>query len=203
MENLKYYELCKEFDKIKELNIPSIYIGNFFSDLRCEIDLAYSRKKKNLSAENIKILTENWNAMTNKVNKYERDCFNNQTLNPVSEIDLAETTQKIKLIEVKLEELRLLLETLSQSEFRSIDAATNEALKKKNELLVETDQLIEKLKYKMERILFMNMTIIFLERNKCQNKEIFEELDEETTVGKLILITNEYFSNASVSVIKM
>lgn len=200
MTNAKYYELLKEYEQIKMLNNPLIYITGYFSDLRSEIDLSFAKLKKKVYAENIKTLNTNCDQMITRVNLFEKECLNNQTINKIDETIQTNGFKRLEMIHKKLIELKKVMESISKQ--KVLDTNTNEAIKKKSELFIDIQHLIYSLRIEMECLLFMNKSIIFLDRNKCLNSKIFDQLDKQTAVGKLIIITNVYFSIQSIEILK-
>ena len=200
MTNAKYYELLKEYEQIKMLNNPLIYITGYFSDLRSEIDLSFAKLKKKVYAENIKTLNTNCDQMITRVNLFEKECLNNQTINKIDETIQTNGFKRLEMIHKKLIELKKVMESISKQ--KVLDTNTNEAIKKKSELFIDIQHLIYSLRIEMECLLFMNKSIMFLDRNKCLNSKIFDQLDKQTAVGKLIIITNVYFSIQSIEILK-
>ena len=77
----------------------------------------------------------------------------------------------------------------------------------------EINHLIYDQTVKLEKVLFQNKAIIFLDRIKCgnwmdnylddeQERNIFDEMDPETTVGKLVCVNNEYFGHLATEILK-
>lgn len=89
------------------------------------------------------------------------------------------------------------------------DCLKNE--KHKNEELAETNEqklnsnelnnLLLEYKIKIEKKLFNNKTIIFLDKTLNKSQELFHKMEQETTVGKLIIITNDYLGLDAASII--
>ena len=78
----------------------------------------------------------------------------------------------------------------------------NEAIKKRDELILEISVSLEELRVKLEEILFLNSTIIFLNKHGSPNDKIFNDLESDTTVGKLVLVRNQYFTRANLEILR-
>ena len=190
MTTISSNDLDKQLYKLKEiLNFPRIYLCNYFADLKTEIDLSFAKKQQNSSnAEIMQILHENYKQMIDKVNSIEEHCLKIQKQTFNDELT-HETNSIIKQIENKL------------------NITTDEYLSKEiNDLLYEQT-------LKLERVIFQNRTLIFLDRSKCchfiddfndneEERNLFDEMDPNTTVGKLVCVYNEYFGYLATEILK-
>lgn len=68
----------------------------------------------------------------------------------------------------------------------------------------EDEDLIYKQIVKLESVLFLNKTVFFLDKSKCNEDllQIFSLMDPNTTVGLLLFIKNEYFGTKGTDLIK-
>lgn len=185
--------LDKEFNKLKEIfHYPRLYLSNHFSDLKSEIDMAFARKRDQLTVSAKKAqLDEHFTQMINKLSSYEQECMKFQKTHEYASELQAETQESIKTIENKL--------TNQLDEY----------------LIKEISDLIYDQITKLQKVLFLNKSVIFLDRSKCyhmadnnntdeesENKNLFDEMDPDTTVGKLICINNEYFGQRAINILK-
>ena len=127
-----------KFEQLKLLiTLPRLYIANYFSDLRAEVDLAFVKQK--LIEQNIK----NWTEIIAAISQFEIECLKQQPNNQLNEHLTQIATKQIELMEH----------------------------------LVLNEQL-----FKIEKIVFKNKTLIFLEK-PCL---------------KLLVIKNEYLARGSI-----
>jgi hypothetical protein len=182
-------------EKLKQINRKFIqlklasynaneYIYNYFSDLRNEVDLAAnSELAANDNKDQIKEseLTDNWIALIDQIKSYEKECLSSRTIcNSIAE--QVKAHRCVEMVNRKLNELN------SQAD--------------KNEAFQNIDHLLDEEIYKIEKSLFCNKTMIFLDKNKCELKALFNKMNLNVTLGKLIFITNEYFGKLSIETLK-
>lgn len=140
-----------KFEQLKLLiTLPRLYIANYFSDLRAEVDLAFV--KQNLIEQNIK----NWTEIIAAISQFEIECLKQQPNNQLGEHLTQIASKQIELMEHKL--------------------TSNDLLDEKDDLVLN-EQL-----FKIEKIVFKNKTLIFLEK-PCL---------------KLLVIKNEYLARGSI-----
>jgi hypothetical protein len=191
-------ELTQKYEQVKLLEKPQIYLVNHFSELRSELDSAFIKKKKQVSnIEKWKKLQENWSLLLNKINEFEKECI--QAVKLTDEI-VIERNSQLQIIKSRMTELKDVLRNISKQS--NIIKQGNEAIKKRDELICDINFSLKQLRAKMEQILFLNSTIIFLNKNASTNDKIFNDLDSDTTVGKLVLIRNQYFTRANIEILK-
>ena len=69
--------LTSDLNKLKQIcQIPKLYLANYFSDLRRDIDLEFA-KKLQINNHELSI----WNNMIEKINSFEQECILNINLN--------------------------------------------------------------------------------------------------------------------------
>jgi Leucine-rich repeat (LRR) protein len=69
--------ITSDLNKLKQIcQIPKLYLANYFSDLRRDIDLEFS-KKLQINNHELSI----WNSMIDKINSFEQECISNINLN--------------------------------------------------------------------------------------------------------------------------
>lgn len=156
------------------LNYPRFYLSNYFNDIRNEADVAFIKKDLDETDPDFKRkIKENWLEIIEKIDSFEKECIQMLAGNSFSKQIQNETNELIEKIENKL------------NENKSVD-------------LNEINGLIYDQVQKLERILFQNKFMVFLLRTQClYTKSICESMDFHTTVGKLVIITNEYLGRLS------
>lgn len=159
--------LNKDFETLKSLlEIPKltiIYLSDYFSDLKSEVDLAFVKKDFSFESKNLKIKNElkrNWIQQIEQIDTFQQECLLKQKR--TKKLVSAEET-KMKLIEDKLNQLN----TLSNSE--PIDS--NEKIKL-DQLLNELDDLIYDEMFQFEKNIFLNKTMLFLDKTLCKYNSI-------------------------------
>lgn len=67
----------------------------------------------------------------------------------------------------------------------------------------EIDDMIYDQTHKLERILMQNKTVLFLEESNClcEAKKVFSRMNYLNTVGKLFVITNDYFGKRGLDIL--
>jgi hypothetical protein len=203
MEN-KYFivpelnnKISKTFGMLENLRllleIPRLYISNYFDEIRKEIDFAINEKFfKNASASN-DVLNENWSLMIEKLHTYETAFLKNFPKNKFSDTITHETANKIEALEHKS---KLILSQQHSEPFTEeyIQKLSNELNQLENEIYDETVEL--------EKLAFKSMCFIFIDQKMCKLESCFEKMNKENTVGKLLIIKNEYFGKRGVFLIK-
>ena len=189
-------ELKKEFNELKvAYNYPQLYIWNHFSSIRAEIDLSANQHLINHKLNNLEEnqLLDNWLLMIDHVNLLENETVNHFTKG----LSCSNLETRLNLIENEL--------------------SNQETIK----LNIVKDMLNEVFK-KLEKILFMNRTILFVDKDeyfkteaiRIQEKKdnefvhyykidinLFDKMDQNTTFGKLIIL-NEYFSKENWNILR-
>jgi hypothetical protein len=67
--------------------------------------------------------------------------------------------------------------------------------------ILDIEDLIYDATVYLERILFLNKTMVFLEEKTNKVDKLFNEMDNLSSAGKLLFITNEYFGKRGLSLI--
>ena len=63
------------------------------------------------------------------------------------------------------------------------------------EIYLELENLeneIYDLSYKLEKLVFLNMTYVFVEKKNCKIENYFDSMNNNTTTGKLIIIKKKF-----------
>lgn len=212
-------ELSKQFDDLKKkLNDPETYVWTYFDELKRTIDLDYAHKDIDEPDYVIKEeLNKNWLDMIDKISGLESDCKSNRLANQTS-VTL-HTEDKLKQIESHLTRLKSYEHSIKHIQ-------TNKAIKTLNEQIKE---LINEVAFVFGKLMFMNKTIVYLSRSEYdklvekngtnlnndtfngleifylntkpfKNLKCFQQMDQRKTIGKLILIDNEYLGDDRVNV---
>lgn len=176
--------LTKKFSLLKlAFYNPGEYIYNYFSDLRNEVDLAANLELANneeLIEENENCFTDNWIDIIDRIKQFERECLHASSLS--NSFINVKTHKAVDLIQKKINDLG------------------NQSVK--SELIQEFEQIIDNEINKIEKILLCNKSIIFLDKEKCELKQLFSKMNLNLTIGKLLFVKNEYFSKQSMETLK-
>lgn len=160
--------LREEYERLKSMfQCPRLFLSNYFTDLKAEIDSAYALKESELITDKT-LLNKNWIETIKRVEAFEAECFKAKKKN-----------------EFNKEFQQAVLQTIAQIE---------DDLTKGQDLIAECIS-------KIEKELFMNKTITFLDESKTE-LDIFDELDLDASVGKLLIVNNQYFSSNELKLIK-
>jgi len=160
--------LLQELEELKDIvELPSIYLADYFRDLRNDVDKVITSKRVDLQSDSQKLaeLSELWKEMIATINSFEQQCINR-------ELDLSENMTRLNSIE----------EMITESE----SAANIEAI----------HDLIENEEINLMKQLFQNKTIIFfvikgiLEESETNLVDILEETERKLIYGKLIIIND-------------
>lgn len=105
-------------------------------------------------------------------------------------------------IEIKNQKNPNLLRMLSQTKPEIDRSASYEELD--NDEFLELCDLVYDEKRRIERLLFQNKTMFFINRNiqNEENKNLFAKLDPDTTGGILLFVTSEYFGQHAIEYFK-
>lgn len=174
-----YAFLAQELDELKfRIECPTLYVSDHFGDLRQQIDEAFVRKLSQDTSLDAKLKKEqvepNWIEMIDLVNKFEQECLKNA---------------KKQLNNEVLNEIYIKIETIQHGLKQTMDFSLL------SDFLYET-------KFLLEKNLFLNKSLIFFDRSLCSNSELFKEMNSDTTVGKLLFITNQYLGTRSIEILK-
>ncbi len=186
-EDEKLFELeklNKDLDELKTLfQLPRLYMSNFFSDLKRDIDLASVKhaaaanlnNNNNDNLEQTNLLKKAWTDIIQRVDTFESECFNLLRTNKFSSEITNELNETIKLIEDKLNNLVY------------------------REDVIDLSEIIYENIYKLEKIIFQNKTITFIDKLQCKLYELFNEMDAKIAFGKLLVVENYYFGKRGLN----
>ena len=113
--------------------------------------------------------------LVKKVDLFENECLQKFRSNQFSPGVSKEIVEAIAQIASKIESLRT------------------------KEDLVELNELIYEKTYLLEKIIFNDRTITFVEKANCKLCEVFNEMDVKITFGKLIIVKNYYFGKRGLN----
>jgi hypothetical protein len=180
---------------------PKDYILKYFNDSRETITALYKTRKETKLTNELSIkLDENYKLLTSKIDQLEKECLNNFSANKYD--------NKIK------ESNDLILETIHQKIEYFTNKYTNQNNDQENEeydeyeeeydpeyyiLEKEIEDLIHATISSLEKIIFNNKTILFLEEEMCKIPNLFQSMDFLTTIGKLLIFKDKYFSRSCLS----
>lgn len=170
-------ELVKEYEQFKLLlECPRLFICNYFNELKRKIDLAFADLNSQLeyAHQENSDLNRNWSQIIHLIDSVEMKCLKSNKLNRFAFKFSQETNQKLKLIE------RVVKQVSKQEDYNCV-------------LNLIYDEM-----YKIEKNLFQNQTLVFLDRKKCKLNRIFRLIDDDVSAGKLIFVKNEYFGKKSI-----
>ena len=187
----KIVSLQMDLKELEELyQTPILYLSNHFNNLRREINLAETEQastKKEIETSNK--LNDNFIKMINKVNEYEQECLKLKDQNILKLNETKETVKAIQLIKEKINYLSV--KELKQDE-------NNEDF---SSYILDIEDLIYDATVYLERTLFLNKTMVFLEEKTNKVDKLFSQMDDSSSAGKLLLITNEYFGKRGLTLI--
>lgn len=183
--------LQMDLKELEELyQTPILYLSNHFNNLRREINIAETEQastKKEIETSNK--LNDNFIKMINKVNEYEQECLKLKDQNILKLNETKETVKAIQLIKEKINYLSV--KELKQDE-------NNEDF---SSYILDIEDLIYDATVYLERTLFLNKTMVFLEEKTNKVDKLFSQMDDSSSAGKLLLITNEYFGKRGLTLI--
>ena len=183
--------LQMDLKELEELyQTPILYLSNHFNNLRREINIAEAEQastKKEIETSNK--LNDNFIKMINKVNEYEQECLKLKDQNILKLNETKETVKAIQLIKEKIN-------YLSVKELKQDD--NNEDF---SSYILDIEDLIYDATVYLERTLFLNKTMVFLEEKTNKVDKLFSQMDNSSSAGKLLFITNEYFGKRGLTLI--
>ena len=119
MNQPKKEQFIKQIQKLKDrVELPSLYLGNYFIDLKNDIHQEIVSYQQNLQNDNPKIkeLNQIWEKMSAKIDSFEKQCINKKH-------NLEEYKVRLKAIEVILNKgetinLEIIRDVIEDEEFR-------------------------------------------------------------------------------------
>lgn len=163
-ETLKFEKLINELELLFEL--PRLFMSNFFTDIKTNIDLASI--KNELTDKQLYI------KMIKCVEQFETDCL--KMFNKFDPVLTKETIETINDAKSSIQNIR-----------------TNIDLE---EIMIRVYDCF----YKLEKIIFNNKTIVYLE-NSSQNDIVRNKTHEPNSIGILLIIENQYLGKLGLNII--
>ena len=101
--------LYKELEDLEALiQMPRLYLSDFFLNLRGEVDLAVARQSHIKVTEEIALkLNENYVLMIDKINEFERECMARRAKNIFAKADLDEAMKTMEFIRNRIKNLSI------------------------------------------------------------------------------------------------
>ena len=139
-------QLLIKTDDLKQIiEIPSLYLSNYFNELRNEVDLECLKKQKQYeerNQENKTKINEIWKEMITKIDSFEKQCINNtikdhqQVINRLESIELMLNNNEFN---TNLEEIK---ETIEREETNCLQ----ELFQNKTIVFIQDDEKIVEFK---------------------------------------------------------
>ena len=148
---------------------PRLYVSNFFSNLRNEIDLSCASFICGNEAE-MNDAPRAQEIMINKVNFYEEKCLD----------ELRIDSETCKYLEKIIETIK---ERLNDTVWIEVYAKASD--------VSELDKMAYETLCKIEKRLFLGRSFVFLKKNLFQNCEI-------ETFGKLLIVQDEFIGKRAI-----
>lgn len=195
LNNLKnqYEQLKKTFES------PRLFLSTYFADLRNEVDIAFLKMNQSEHGMEVKHkLNDAWFQMIEQINTFETECLKIRVSNSFNPEFTQEVREKIELIDIILNDLnnQVVVEEAKQ-------AFSNELKSKDDEdNFNEVSNLIYEETYKIEKMLFLNQTMMFLDKTNWNDASLFDVMNTKTTFGKIYFVQNEYFGKQTLGYIK-
>lgn len=175
---------------------PEMHLHEYFSEMKFKIDLLFdpliieseSETKKNKQADN-------WLEIIDRIKLFEYECITYHSMNRFEF-----NTEQFDELETKLNEFLISVESKLieyQDENKLIDLPLQS---QGNQAIINLTKQIDKIQFNLDKSLFLNKTIVFLERDTNLDKEeFFVRMDSSETVGKLFIISNIFFSTNEIN----
>jgi len=161
----------KELEKLKSmLQQPNHYINVYLKNLKTKIEKNYNLRIQIEKYRQTKdTLNRELNQIVEKITQLNSECLQ---LLPLNKLINDQFHERLKCFDSKLL-------------FLTSQPFTNEFTEHGKKLLV---YLVRKEMFKIEQTLFDNKTVLFIERTE------FDSVKSKINVGKLVLITSDYFA---------
>lgn len=166
--------LKSDLEALKYLiNYPNLYLYDYFSELRRSVDLAAAEKL--LKSNDNLLLIDQYIDIIERINLFEKNCLQFIPTNEFNSDIKADSIRIIQLIEFELDN--------SNTDIHHI-----------HDLIYEET-------YKLKNILFLNQTIEFIQENNSEVTNLFSLMDTNVSIGKLVIVKNQYFSTKGLSLV--
>lgn len=182
-------KLSKELNELKALlDYPRYHLTEYFDEIKTNVDVAYSAKELNELDNEVRILLRNhWTQTIDKITEYESECY--KLKNIFSPNVIKDTEETIKSVEQHLNDLSKQISEFNETQEKVIKRC------KIDELIKLISVLLWQARIKLDEIVFLNKTIVFIKADKAiKNQRIFYQMNKKTTAGKLLIIKDTYLS---------
>ena len=195
MTNYQFVHLTKSIEELEIiLNAPRVYLSNYFSDLKNEIDLGaailanFKTKSANIQLQTAEIDTI-YNEQTLFINQIES--FENTCLNSIQLFELADQTkQTIDLLKLKM------------IEFGKYLSRPDSEITKSNQTFQEIENAVQQSCYKLQQRLFSNKCLLFLNKKTLKKFGVEESLLASLSIGILLFIQDQFISQTKIKQLK-
>jgi len=174
-------QLKNDFIKLKSLyEFPRLFLISHFSELRNKINNSFASIEISTNVDNIKKLDKNWSQMIEKINELKADYLGQ--LLPDANLFAASAISHddIDMIEKKL---FIVIQSNKLNEIEALKSEINAKI------------------FFLEKILFKNKTIVFLDKRNSKVELLNSKMDKNTTAGKLLIVSNEYLDANSIQML--
>jgi len=136
-------------------------------------------------------LTDNWLEIIDKIKLLESQCISHHSMTTFEF-----NTEQFDVLKIKLNDLSAQVDTyLAEYQNDTSTINCNNQLVNDNLAIANLTDIINRIQFNLDKSLFLNKTIVFLERDAHLDKEDYlARMDPALTVGKLLVISNIYFS---------
>lgn len=174
MEKINF--LKEKLNEIKQLiESPQLYLSDFYDNLKTVVDLAFVQKEISVNDNQVRTdLKNNWLELIQKIETLEKDFTKDSSFKRkyTTNDELDIMKSRINYIESNLDSDRVDF----WIEYAEEQLAT------------------------LEKTLFKNQTLTFIQPTKSV-EALFKKMNKNTTCGKLIIISNGYFSKNSIQIL--
>ena len=193
MANNQYVHLTKSVEELEMiLNSPRVYLSNYFGDLKNEIDLGAAilvnlkTKSTNIQLNEIDKIYNEQLLFINKIESFENIC-----LNSIQLLGLADQTrQTINVCKLKIIEFGLYL------------SRPDSEITKSKQMFHEIENAVQQCCYKLQRTLFSNKCLLFLNKKTLKQFGVAESLLASLSIGILLFVQDEFISQTRIKQLK-
>jgi len=165
---------------------PKVYLLESFTAFKNNIDIIAQNlvmEHKSESESLRKDIFETQSSIIKQVEEFESETFKSLASVPFNEVLVNKANEYIVRIDSNLTRIK-----------NEINQTTD--INSDLDLLIDTTELIlNKISLELNKILFSNRTIVFIEKKRFQKKFDTKKL----TIGRLVIIQDEYISKQSIN----
>jgi hypothetical protein len=207
LNKILFFRFKENSNKIKSLKLkiekfrniiqsPEMHLHEYFSEMKFKIDILFDPLIVECQSETKKNkLTDNWLEIIDRIKLFEYECMTCHSMNRF-EFNI----EQFDALETKLNEFLILVES-KLVEYQDENKLSDLPLQRQgNEVVFNFTKQIDKIQFDLDKSLFLNKTIVFLERDANLDKEVFFiKMDSTETAGKLLIISNIFFSTNEIN----